>query len=160
MCVFVAVAVVCPARADKPVALFDGVQVDVQQGKLSAVASCAADLLSPSAEIARVKAERLATNRARERLKKALAQLVRDHKDQLARFGGPEQVAKLDPKQAVVAQVDYGATGAVVVKLVLSLSGAKTPENSEKPPENSGKPPKNSEKPAEPPAEPPAKETP
>jgi hypothetical protein len=114
-----------PALADKPETIAPSVHADFSVGKLVAVASCAADLYPPSADVARLKAERVARSRAEDKLRKALLLLVRDHKAKLGRFGGAEQVAKLDPKTAVVEKIDYGATGGVVLWLSLSLAGGK-----------------------------------
>lgn len=113
------------ALADKPDSVVPGVTVDFAAGKLVAVASCAADLYPPSADVARLKAERVARSRAEDKLRKALPLLVRDHKDKLGRFGGAEAVAKLDPKTAVIERIDYGATGGVVLWLALPLARTK-----------------------------------
>lgn len=113
------------AHADKPQTVVPGVQVDFAQGRLVAVASCAADLYPPSADVARLKAERVARSRAEDKLRKALPILVRDHKAALVRFGGVEQVGKLDPKTATVQRLDHGATGSVVLWLALPLAASK-----------------------------------
>lgn len=113
------------AHAEKPQTVAAGVQVDFAQGRLMAVASCAADLYPPSADVARLKAERVARSRAEDKLRKALPLLVRQHKAELSRFGGADQVAKLDPKTATVQRIDYGATGSVVLWLALPLAASK-----------------------------------
>jgi hypothetical protein len=113
------------AHAEKPQTVAAGVQVDFAQGRLIAVASCAADLYPPSADVARLKAERVARSRAEDKLRKALPLLVRQHKAELSRFGGADQVAKLDPKTATVQRIDYGATGSVVLWLALPLAASK-----------------------------------
>ncbi len=117
--------VASPAYADKPQSLAPGVQLDLSQGRLIAVASCAADLYPPSADVARLKAERVARSRAEEKLRKALPILLRDHKAALTRFGGVEQVAKLDPKNATIQRLDYGSTGSVVLWLALPLAATQ-----------------------------------
>ncbi len=109
------------AAADKPETIAAGVTADFAAGKLVAVASCAADLYPPSADVARLKAERVARSRAEDKLRKALTVVVRDHKAKLVRFGGAERVAKLDVSAAIVDRIDYGATGGVVLWLSLPL---------------------------------------
>ena len=115
----------CAVAAEKPESVSPGVAADFAAGKLVAVASCAADLYPPSAEVARLKAERVARSRAEDKLRKALAVVVRDHKAKLVRFGGSERIAKLDPQTAVVERIDYGATGGVVLWLALPLAAVK-----------------------------------
>ncbi len=125
-------AVAVPALGEKPQTLAPGVQVDFAQGRLVAVASCAADLYPPSADVARLKAERVARSRAEEKLRKALPILLRDHKAALSRFGGTDVVAKLDPKNASIQRLDYGSTGSVVLWLALPLAAAKERATSDK----------------------------
>ncbi len=108
--------------ADKGEAVSSGVTADFAAGKLVAVASCAADLYPPSADVARLKAERVARSRAEDKLRRALTIVVRDHKAKLVRFGGADRVAKLDVSSAVVERIDYGATGGVVLWLLLPLA--------------------------------------
>ncbi|MBL8634688.1 MAG: hypothetical protein JNM40_15805 [Myxococcales bacterium] len=108
--------------ADKAESVSAGVTADFAAGKLIAVASCAADLYPPSADVARLKAERVARSRAEDKLRKALTVVARDHKAKLARFGGAERVAKLDVSTAVVERIEYGATSGVVLWLALPLA--------------------------------------
>jgi len=98
------------AAADKPETIAAGVTADFAAGKLVAVASCAADLYPPSADVARLKAERVARSRAEDKLRKALTVVVREHKAKLVRFGGAERVAKLPPLQPPVTISDGDAT--------------------------------------------------
>ena len=51
-------SMVCAVAAEKPESISSGVSADFAAGKLVAVASCSADLYPPSAEVARLKAER------------------------------------------------------------------------------------------------------
>lgn len=103
-----------------------GVQIDWSRSVMVATASCAADLFAPSAEIARLKAERLARMRAEQRLRKALQLLSRE-----PRFHGKvaaDILAQLDPAQAQVAHIEYAATGSISLRLELSLlAPAKAP---------------------------------
>lgn len=115
------------AGAEETLRITPYVQADLTAGKLVAVAGCAADLYPPSPEIARIKAERIARNRAEERLRQALLLLVRDHGAKLAALGGPERLAQLDPKKALVEKVDYGAQGSVVLWLALNLREKPSP---------------------------------
>jgi hypothetical protein len=103
-----------------PENLGPGVQVDWNRGVLVAAGSCAADLFAASAEIARVKAERVARNRAEARLRKALQTLGRE-----PRFRGkvaPETLAQLDPAQAKAVHIEYASTGSVALRLELALT--------------------------------------
>ena len=118
-------SMVCAVAAEKPESISSGVSADFAAGKLVAVASCSADLYPPSAEVARLKAERVARSRAEDKLRKALTVVVRDHKAKLVRFGGAERVAKLDPQTAVIERIDYGATGGVVLGIAWPLAGTK-----------------------------------
>lgn len=113
-----------PAASAARVALQPGVWVDWERGVLEAAGSCAADLFAASADVARIKAERLARLRAEERLRKALASLGHDDKGRthLAAYGGVEQVAKLDPAKARVLAVDYASSGSVSLRLELPMS--------------------------------------
>lgn len=114
------------AKSASRVALQPGVWVDWERGVLEAAGSCAADLFAASADVARIKSERLARLRAEERLRKALASLAHDDKQRahLTAHGGAEQVAKLDPAQARVLAVDYASSGSVSLRLELPLSPA------------------------------------
>ena len=97
-----------------------GVQIDWSRSVLVATASCAADLFAPSAEIARLKAERLARMRAEQRLRKALQLLSRE-----PRFHSKvaaDVLAQLDPAQAQVAHIEYAATGSISLRLELALT--------------------------------------
>lgn len=113
-----------PAKAASRVALQPGVWIDWERGVLEAAGSCAADLFAASADVARIKSERLARLRAEERLRKALASLVHDDKQRahLTAHGGAEQVAKLDPATARVLSVDYASSGSVSLRLELPLA--------------------------------------
>jgi len=106
--------------------LAPGVWVDWERGMLEAAGSCAADLFAASADVARIKAERLARLRAEERLRKALASLSHDDKQRqkLVPYGGAEQVGQLDPARAQVAALSHAASGSVSLRLELALSGA------------------------------------
>jgi hypothetical protein len=108
------------------VPLLPGVWVDWERGQLEATGSCAADLYAASAEVARIKAERLARLRAEERLRSGLKQLSHDERQRahLAPFGGGEQVGRLDPGRAQSLTIDYAATGSVSLRLALPLAGA------------------------------------
>ncbi len=112
------------ATAPGHVQLVPGVFLDIEHGMLEATGSCAADLFAASADVARIKAERLARLRAEERLRKALALLSSDekHKKRLAAFGGAERVAHLDPTTARTITVDYAASGSVSLRLGLALA--------------------------------------
>ena len=114
-----------PTRAAAPVvapleSLGPGVQVDWSRGVLLAAGSCAAELYAASAEVARVKAERLARSRAEARLRRALQTLGREPR--LRGKVAPELLVQLDPTQAKVAHIEYAATGSVSLKLELSLT--------------------------------------
>jgi hypothetical protein len=114
-----------PAKSEARIPVGDAAVVDFERGVLEAAGSAAADLFSASAEIARLKAERLARLRAEERLRKALQTLAQDEKQRgrLQPFGGPEAVSRLDPTQARVLVIDYGASGSVSLRLELPLAG-------------------------------------
>lgn len=101
----------------KPESIAVGVQLDAQRGVLLAAGSAAADLFAASADIARIKAERLARLRAEERLRKALQLLGRDPK----RRASWPQLGKLDVTRATTAHIDYAATGSVSLRLELAL---------------------------------------
>ena len=94
---------------------------------LEATASSSADLYAASAEVARIKAERLCRLRAEERLRKALLALSRDEKQRarLEPYGGADQVARLDPARARILNVDYAASGSVSLRIGLSLLAEK-----------------------------------
>ncbi len=115
--------------AERSVALLPGVVVNWELGVLEASGSCAADLYAPSADVARIKAERLARLRAEEKLRKGLQLLSGDAKlrAQLAPYGGAEAVSHLDPSGAVQSAVDYGAAGSVSLRLRLPLNPPAKP---------------------------------
>lgn len=96
-----------------------GVAVDWQRGVIEASASAAADLYAASADVARLKAERLARARAEDRLRRALAGLRSDPR-LLARV--PAGPAALDVSRATVSFIDYGSNGSVVLRLSLPLA--------------------------------------
>jgi hypothetical protein len=86
-----------------------GAELDRAADKLTAHAAAAADLRAPSAEIARVKAERQARARAEKKLAAALTEL-----------GVPE--AELDKvvAAATVSDERYGSDGSVELTLTLA----------------------------------------
>jgi hypothetical protein len=104
----------------RPTILAPGVALDWSRGVLTASASSAADLYAASAEVARVKAERLARLRAQDRLRLALKTL--SHEPRLRGKLSPELLAKLDPAQAKLAHIEYAATGSVSLRLELPLT--------------------------------------
>ncbi len=120
-----AVGMARPAPAASPAAaalasISPGVQIDWGRSVMVATASCAADLFAPSAEIARLKAERLARMRAEQRLRKALQLMSRE-----PRFHGKvaaDVLAQLDPAQAQVVHIEYAATGSISLRLELALT--------------------------------------
>lgn len=116
-----AVLLAAPRAPSPATAAVPGTSVDLVNGSIDAVASAAADLYAASADIARTKAERLARSRAEERLRKALANVVRSDGHRLSAYGGVERVKALDPARAQQLSVEYGSTGSVTVKLRLSL---------------------------------------
>lgn len=95
-----------------------GVSIDWQRGIIEASASAAADLYAASADVARLKAERLARARAEERLRRGLASLRSDPR-LLARV--PSGPSALDVSRAMVSYIDYGSNGSVVLRLSLPL---------------------------------------
>lgn len=125
-------AAAAPAAAATPAApavqsLGPGVQVDWSRQVISAAGSCAADLFAASAEVARLKAERLARMRAEARLRKALQTLGRE-----PRFHGKvpaELLGRLEPSQAQVAHIEYAATGSVSLRLELPLTAPLPAKN-------------------------------
>ncbi|MCS6913478.1 MAG: hypothetical protein RMK29_04125 [Myxococcales bacterium] len=107
-----------PAGAE-PEGLAEGVTVDWSAGMMEAVGSCAADLRAPSVEIARIKAERVARQRAQERLRAALRALPR------GRWAGPPPATEALEQalgQAEVTKVHYGSNGSVSVRLRLAIA--------------------------------------
>jgi hypothetical protein len=90
-----------------------GAALDEKRETLEALGAAAADLRAPSADIARIRAERTARARAEARLRAALDEL-KVLTDEAARK------ARLADAQA---QVRYGSDGSVEVKLTLSLRG-------------------------------------
>lgn len=91
-------------------------------GVIEAPGSSAADLRAPSAEIALIRAERLARERAAERIKAALASLPGARTGQL-----PKDLDALIAS-AQVAAIDYGASGSVSLRLSLKLPGLLPPD--------------------------------
>jgi len=132
-----------PATAkEKPAAnarvqLSPGVWVDWEHGTVEASGSSAADLFAPSADVARIKAERLARLRAAEKLRKALAQIGSDEKlrPRLLAHGGAEQVSRLDVEKARVLSIDHAASGSVSLRLLLSLTAPPPAEPGSAPPD-------------------------
>lgn len=90
-------------------------------GVIEAPGSSAADLRAPSAEVALIRAERLARERATERMKAALSSLPR------ARLGQLPQDLDALLATAQVAAIDYGASGSVSLRLSLKLPGLLPP---------------------------------
>jgi hypothetical protein len=117
------------------VQLLPGAWVDWEHGTVEASGSSAADLFAPSADVARIKAERLARLRAAEKLRKALALLTGDEKQRprLAAYGGAEQVSRLDVERARVLSVDHAASGSVSLRLALPLTAPPPAEPSSAP---------------------------
>ncbi len=113
-----------PAAATVP-----GVTVDWQRGVIEASASAAADLYAASADVARLKAERLARARAEDRLRRALAGM-RAEPRLLARV--PAGPAALDVSRATVSHIDYGSNGSVVLRISLPLSVLPPPAERDK----------------------------
>lgn len=101
-----------------------GVTVDWQRGVLEASASAAADLYAASADVARLKAERLARSRAEERLRRALTALRGDSR--LVARVGPMPASALDIHSAQVRFIEYGSNGSVVLRLSLPLTAPQT----------------------------------
>jgi hypothetical protein len=92
--------------------------------RLEATGAAAADLRAPSAEIARVRAERTARGRAEQRLRAALQQLVPtlDEAACAARLA-----------QAQVSSVRYGSDGTVELRVWLSVDGLELAGGAEAP---------------------------
>jgi hypothetical protein len=98
--------------------LAPGVRIDWTARFIEAAGVSAADLSAPSPEVARIRAERQARARARERLKQALTTLPR------ARWqGGPPAPEALEAAldRAEAHDIDYGANGSVALRLRLPL---------------------------------------
>lgn len=113
------------ARADKDrEALPGGVAVDWAAGTVEAAGSAAADLRAPSAEVGRVKAERQARERAAARISEALRGLGKGRWEE-----APPGAEALDKALAgaEVADVSYGASGSVSLRLRLKLAALPTP---------------------------------
>lgn len=108
--------------AGSAVAGVPGTVLRAERGVLEAVGSAAADLYAASAEVARLKAERLARVRAEERLKRALS-VLRPDKRWTALPKGSGETAP-DVTRATVERVEYGVTGSVTMWLSLSLIAA------------------------------------
>lgn len=118
---FVGSAPVCAADdgdKDKIEALADGAAIDWEARTVEAPGSCAADPRTPSAEVARIKAERVARERARTRLRHALLGLARGRW-----HGRPEKAAALDEAfdAAETQDLHYEANGSVSLRLRLKL---------------------------------------
>lgn len=97
-----------------------GAEHDDKSGKLRTRGAAAVDLAAPSADVARVRAEKQARALCEKRLRAALLQL-----------GTPE--AQLDELvgKLVVKKVDYMADGAVVMDAELDTKAAKASNNPE-----------------------------
>jgi hypothetical protein len=120
-----------PPAAAAPENVAPGVHADWSRGVLLATGSCAADLFAASAEVARIKAERLARGRAEARLRRALQTLGREPRWR-SKISA-ELVAQLDPTLAKVSRIDYAATGSVALQLELPLT-PKAPGSAKSPP--------------------------
>ncbi len=103
--------------------LASGVRIDWDAGTVEAEGRCAADPRAPSAEVARIKAERIARERAREQMKKALVALPG------ARWPSRPVPAALDPilEGAETVATELGSNGSVSLRLRLKLSALPTP---------------------------------
>jgi hypothetical protein len=88
-----------------------GAQLDREAEQLSAHGAAAADLRAPSAQVARVRAERDARARAEKKIRAALSELGADL--------GEEALAELF-KAATVEDLHYGSDGSVDLRLVVS----------------------------------------
>jgi len=91
-----------------------GASYDAAQKRVEARGAAAADPRAPSADVARVKAERQARAEAAHKLGKALSALG---------WRGDEAAAKKLLEGATVSGVDYGADGSVTLTLWLSTGG-------------------------------------
>ena len=87
-----------------------GATFDAKAKTLSARGAAAADLRAPSAQIARVKAERAARAQAEKKLAAAIGELRFD--------GDADELAK----KAAIASEDYGSDGSVELVLTLDVS--------------------------------------
>jgi hypothetical protein len=89
-----------------------GARYDARAHKLEARGAAAADLRAPSAQIARVRAERTARSRAEQRLRAALAEL-----------GAPAD--KIDEllASAAISDEQFGSDGSVQLMLTVLTSG-------------------------------------
>ncbi len=110
-----------PARERGVEQLGDGVVVYWEEGAVEASGSCAADLRAPSAEVARIQAERVARERAQQHMRQALLALPK------VRWAAGKEAPRetdLDPavRGAETAAVDYGSNGSVSVRLRLKLA--------------------------------------
>lgn len=121
-----------------PATTIAGVSVDWQRGVIEASASAAADLYAASADVARLKAERLARARAEDRLRRALTGLRSDPR-LLARV--PAGPSALDVSRATVSFIDYGSNGSVVLRLSLPLSPPPPAADKRGPTPDGGTPP-------------------
>jgi hypothetical protein len=93
-----------------------GAHYDRAAERLIAHAAAAADLRAPSAQVARVKAERVARTRAEAKLSSALDHLGADlDKDELEKA----------VSAATIENERYGSDGSVELDLVLSTHGLK-----------------------------------
>ncbi|MCP4444696.1 MAG: hypothetical protein GY811_05025 [Myxococcales bacterium] len=98
-------------------------RVDWQRGILVASAAAPADLRAPSTELARVKAERVALKRCREKLRKAAAALpTASGKSVAVALGKP--LADLD-LGFITLVTDQGSDGSVVVRMGLPIDGLR-----------------------------------
>jgi hypothetical protein len=88
-----------------------GATLDREAEQLSARGAAAADLRAPSAQVARVKAERDARARAEKKIRAALAELGADLSE--------ESLAEIF-KAASVEDPHYGSDGSVDLRLVVS----------------------------------------
>jgi hypothetical protein len=106
----------------RPEQVAPGVLIDWDAGTVEAGGRAAADLRAPTAEVARIKAERTAKERAREQIKKALLDLPK------SRWPDRPAAALLDPALAgaETVKLDYGSSGSVYLRLRLSLSALPT----------------------------------
>ena len=90
-----------------------GAELDQAAHKLRTRAAAAVDLAAPSAEVARVRAEKQARSLCEKRLRAALVELGRKDADAATQAG-----------KLVVKKVDYMSDGAVVMEVELDLAKA------------------------------------
>lgn len=89
-----------------------GARYDAAAHRLTAAGAAAADLRTPSAKIARVKAERQARAQAEEKLTAALDAL-----------GAPAEAVKPALAEAEIAEEHFGSDGSVQLTLSVSTEG-------------------------------------